>query len=57
MPKNATTLSLKRQMKRRKFLDKIASYGERLQTENLVLIWQLGYLESAVSTVCNDGDV
>jgi hypothetical protein len=57
MPKNATTLSLKRQMKRRKFLDKIASYGERLQAENLVLIWQLGYLESAVSTVCNDGDV
>ncbi|AUB40944.1 hypothetical protein COO91_06980 [Nostoc flagelliforme CCNUN1] len=44
-------------MKRRKFLDKIASYGERLQTENLVLIWQLGYLESAASTVCNDGDV
>ncbi len=57
MPKNATTLSFKRQMKRRKFLDKIASYGERLQTENFVLIWQLGYLESAASTVCNDGDI
>jgi|GEM_PF-2236111 hypothetical protein len=57
MPKNATTLPLKRQMKRRKFLDKIASYGERLETENLVLIWQLGYLESAASTVCNDGNV
>ncbi|MCC5624168.1 hypothetical protein [Nostoc sp. CHAB 5715] len=57
MPKNATTLPLKRQMKRRKFLYKIASYGERLQTDNLVLIWQLGYLESAASTVCNDGDI
>lgn len=56
MAKKATTLSLKRQMKRRKFLQ-IASYGERLQTENLVLIWQLGYLESAASTVCNDGNV
>ncbi len=57
MPENATTLALKQQMMRRKFLNKIAIFGERLQTKNLVLIWQLGYLESAASTVCNHGDL
>lgn len=44
-------------MKRRKFLNKIAIPGGRLETENLVLIWQLGYLESAVSSVCNHSDL
>ncbi|MEH1776559.1 hypothetical protein [Nostoc sp.] len=44
-------------MKIRNFLNKITSYGERLQIENPRLVWQLRYFESAASAVCNHGDV
>ncbi|MBX9256033.1 hypothetical protein H1Q63_19195 [Desmonostoc muscorum CCALA 125] len=50
MPTNATTLPLKRQMERRKFLNKIASYEERPQTDNPLFIGQLRYLDLATST-------
>lgn len=41
----------------KEILNKIVSCGERLQTENSVIIGKLGYLESAASTVCNHGDI
>ncbi|MEH2107490.1 hypothetical protein [Nostoc sp.] len=44
-------------MKRRNFLNKITSYGERLQIENPGLVWQLRSFESAASGVCNRDDV
>ncbi|RCJ25047.1 hypothetical protein A6S26_17800 [Nostoc sp. ATCC 43529] len=57
MPTNAATLPLKRQMERRRFLNRIASYEERPQTDNPLFIRQLRYLELGAFTVCNYGNV